>query len=149
MTSFNQFVEEEKRSDPTFAKELEETSAELRFGVALALRREELRLTQQALADETGIKQPMIARIEHGQMPTAPTLQRLAKGLKVRIVITEDEITILPNIERKRGRKGRHVEDSPEMYVKMEEIGFAYRQEMGGQHKAYKVSEDETVTLKT
>jgi transcriptional regulator with XRE-family HTH domain len=137
MTSFNQFLEEEKRRDPEFEQEYEEAREEMSFGLALALRREKLELTQKQLAERTGIKQPMIARIEHGQMPTAPTLQRLAKGLKISIVITEDGIILIP-VEKKR--KARHGVDSPDMYVKMAEIDFAYKQEMTEQTSAYKVS---------
>jgi transcriptional regulator with XRE-family HTH domain len=146
MTSFKKFLEEEISRDPEFKQEFEETRQEMSFALALALRREALGLTQQALAEKTGIKQPMIARIEHGQMPTAPTLQRLAKGLKVRIVISEDEIVLIPIVERRK-RRGRHKDDSPELYVKMSEIDFEYRQKMGGLATAYKVSEDETVSF--
>jgi hypothetical protein len=38
----------------------------------------------------------MIARIEGGQMPTAPTLQRLAVGLKAGILFTGSGVLLLP-----------------------------------------------------
>lgn len=95
MSSFKEFLEEQLLNEE-FAEAYEQASGEMDFALALAQRREELRLTQQALAQLTGIKQPMIARIEGGQMPTAPTLQRLALGLKVAMVFTGAGIFLQP-----------------------------------------------------
>jgi transcriptional regulator with XRE-family HTH domain len=47
----------------------------------IARLREDRCLTQRDLAKITGIKQPQIARIEKGQMPTLETLWRLAEVL--------------------------------------------------------------------
>ena len=95
MTSFKQFLEEEL-VDEEFAAHYEEVSAEMDLALALSARREKLGLTQQQLADLTSMKQPMIARVENGQMPTARTLQRLAKALKVGLLFTGDGILLLP-----------------------------------------------------
>lgn len=95
MSSFKEFLKEQLL-DEEFAEAYEQVSEEMDFALALAQRREELGLTQQALAHLTGIKQPMIARIEGGQMPTAPTLQRLALGLRVGIVFTGAGILLMP-----------------------------------------------------
>ena len=95
MSSFKEFLQEQLL-DEEFAEAYTQVSEEMDFAVALAQRREELGLTQQALAQATGIKQPMIARIEGGQMPTAPTLQRLALGLRVGIVFTGAGILLMP-----------------------------------------------------
>src|SRR5437660_900066 len=95
MSSFKEFLEEQML-DEEFAEAYEQVSEEMDFALALAQRREELGLTQHALAQSTGIKQPMIARIEGGQMPTAPTLQRLALGLQVGIVFTGAGILLTP-----------------------------------------------------
>jgi transcriptional regulator with XRE-family HTH domain len=134
MTSFKQFLEEELR-DKEFAQEYERVSAEMDFALALARRREQLGMTQQELAEETGIKQPMIARIEHGQMPTAPTLQRLAKALRVNIVFTGDAIALVT------------IGDMSATYVKRKDIHYTYRQELRQRSSPYKVSEDETVSF--
>ncbi len=93
----------------------------------------------------TGIKQPMIARIEHGQMPTAPTLQRLAKALKVSIAFTGDEILIIPLSGRVK--RNTRKEDSAEEYVKLAETDHAYKHELGGRSNAYKVKADEQVSI--
>lgn len=95
MSSFKEFMKE-RLLDEEFAEAYEQVSEEMDFALALTQRREELGITQQALAQLTGIKQPMIARIEGGQMPTAPTLQRLALGLRVGIVFTGAGILLMP-----------------------------------------------------
>lgn len=95
MTSFKEFLEEQLL-DEEFAAHYDEVSAEMDFALAIALRREKLGLTQQELAELTGIKQPMLARIEGGQMPTPRTLQRLAKGLKMGVLFTGDGVMLLP-----------------------------------------------------
>lgn len=136
MTSFKQFLEEELLDDE-FALDYEQVSSEMDFALALALRREELGLTQQKLAALTGIKQPMIARIEHGQMPTAPTLQKLAKALEVAIMFTGDGVILLPFGGRAK-RNTPEMEDEAEMYAKMEEIQYAYNKEMGRSTVPYK-----------
>ena len=61
MSSFKEFLKEQLL-DEEFAEAYEQVSEEMDFALALAQRREELGLTQQALAQLTGIKQPMIAR---------------------------------------------------------------------------------------
>lgn len=109
MSSFKEFLEEQLQ-DQEFAEAFEEVGGEMDFALALAQRREELDLTQQALAQLTGIKQPMIARIEGGQMPTAPTLQKLASGLQVGIVFTGAGILLMPFAGRAKPKaeKGDH-----------------------------------------
>lgn len=77
---FRDFLDKQLK-DENFAKEYKEASHALNLGVEIALCREQLGLTQQALADRTFIKQPMIARIEKGQLPTLPTLQKIAQAL--------------------------------------------------------------------
>ncbi|HEV7375949.1 MAG TPA: helix-turn-helix transcriptional regulator [Pyrinomonadaceae bacterium] len=98
MTSFRDFLKEQLR-DKNFAGEYQEISIQLDLSLALTQRREELGLTQQALAAITGIKQPMIARIERGQIPKPVTLQRLAKALQVRIVFTADGVFTEPVVD--------------------------------------------------
>jgi transcriptional regulator with XRE-family HTH domain len=145
MTSFKKFLEEELR-DPEFAQAYEQVSVEMDFALALARRRDELGLTQQALAERTGIKQPMIARIEHGQMPTAPTLQRLAKGLSLSITFTGDDIVLVRKVEKVK-HKVRQKEESAEMYVKMAEIDYAYRNELDEPLSPYTGSKNEAVSF--
>lgn len=100
MKNLKQLLAEKKR-DPEFAREYEIVSEELDLAVQIAKRREQLGLTQQALAARTGIKQPMLARIEKGQIPTVFTLQRIAIALESRLVI-DNELKLEPKDEAKR-----------------------------------------------
>lgn len=104
MTSFKDFLEEQLL-DEEFATNYEEVSAEMDFALAVVVRREKLGLSQQRLAESIGMKQPMLARIEGGQMPSPRTLQRLAKGLKVGLLFTGDGIILLPMAGTKSGAK--------------------------------------------
>lgn len=93
MRSFRDYLNG-KLENKKFALEYEKASDELDFALSLVRRREELELTQHDLAELTGIKQPMIARIEKGQIPTVPTLHRIAEALLARIVITGTKIVL-------------------------------------------------------
>jgi HTH-type transcriptional regulator/antitoxin HipB len=65
-------------------------AARIRFelGEAVRLRREELGLTQEQLAERAGLKQPAVARFEAGgTMPTIPMLERLAEALELRLSV--------------------------------------------------------------
>jgi transcriptional regulator with XRE-family HTH domain len=134
MTSFKEYLEEQLL-DEEFAEAYEQVSEEMDFAVALAMRREEIGLTQQALASETGIKQPMIARIESGQMPTAPTLQRLAKGLKVNIVFTGFGMMLVPLAGRPKPHVSETVSTSKEEYTTAGESVFEYKPSRTTMHK--------------
>lgn len=98
MKTFRQYLNEQLR-DPEFAREYESVTEELGLGVQLAMRREQVGLTQQQLAERTAIKQPMIARIEQGQTPTLHTLQRLASGLEACVVVSSVGIDVKPDKE--------------------------------------------------
>jgi ribosome-binding protein aMBF1 (putative translation factor) len=87
-----QYVKEQIKRDPRFAKDLTEARAEVRLAVMIARLREKRGLSQRDLAKVTGIKQPQIARIEKGgQMPTLDTLWRLADALRAKVVIGPDQ----------------------------------------------------------
>ena len=93
---FRDFLNEQIK-DESFAKEYQEASQALELGIEIAMRREELGLTQKELANRTAIKQPMIARIEKGQIPTLPTLQKIAQALDSSITITGNKVSIIAN----------------------------------------------------
>lgn len=93
---FRDFLNEQMK-DESFAKEYQEASQALELGIEIAMRREELGLTQKELANRTAIKQPMIARIEKGQIPTLPTLQKIAQALDSSITITGNKVSIIAN----------------------------------------------------
>ncbi|QXJ20432.1 helix-turn-helix domain-containing protein [Actinomadura graeca] len=63
-------------------------AARIRYelGKAVRERREELGLTQAALAKRTGLQQPAVARFEAGgTMPSIPTLERYALALGMQL----------------------------------------------------------------
>lgn len=124
MSSFKDFLEEQLQ-DPEFAEAYGQVDKEMDFALALAQRREELGMTQHALAALTGIKQPMIARIEGGQMPTAPTLQRLATGLKAGILFTGSGVLLLPVAGSVK--KGVPEVSVAESYESVSDIQFTYK----------------------
>ena len=101
LKAHRQYVEDQVKGDPEFARAYEQAGAEVDFAVRLAEMREKRRMTQQALADKAGIKQPMLARYERGQIPATPTLQRLARALEAEFVVTASGVLIRP-IPRRR-----------------------------------------------
>ncbi len=93
-----QYVAEQIAASPTFAAELAKAREGTRLGLALTKLREERGLTQREVSERTGIKQPMLARIERGQMPTVPTLRRIAQALNARVIIAPDTAIVVEAI---------------------------------------------------
>ena len=77
---------EEDLKDPEFRAAWDEADTEYQIQKALISAREERNMTQQQLAEATGINQRVISRIESGNSnPTVKTLLRLAKGLNKKL----------------------------------------------------------------
>lgn len=88
MRSFDDYINEKIAADPSFAVLLDEGEAELRLAMALSARREALGLTQQQLADITGIRRAMLKSYEQaGRTPKLTTLWKLAQALGIEIRI--------------------------------------------------------------
>ncbi len=88
MKAHRQYVKDQIKRDPRFAKDLTEARAEVRLAVMLTRLREQRGWSQRDLAKITGIKQPQIARIEKGgQIPTLETLWKLADAFNAQVVI--------------------------------------------------------------
>jgi ribosome-binding protein aMBF1 (putative translation factor) len=69
-------------SDPAFRTEWERTTLAREVAVKVTKYRAENGLSQRALAQQLGMKQPAIARLEAGDVtPSIETLLRLARGL--------------------------------------------------------------------
>lgn len=60
--------------------EIAEIDKKVKFHLALISLREKLGLTQRQMAEKTGMKQPMLARIESGK--NSPKLKTVTKMLK-------------------------------------------------------------------
>ena len=96
--SLQQYVAEQIATSPTFAGELAKAREGTRLGLALTELREQRGLTQRDVSERTGIKQPMLARIERGQMPTLPTLRRITQALNARVIIAPDTAIVVEAI---------------------------------------------------
>ncbi len=73
---------EESMKDPAFREEWEKLQPEMAAVLAIVKAREEMGITQEKLAELTGIDQAVISKLETGKRkPTLKMLQRLAHGL--------------------------------------------------------------------
>ncbi|MFI0372134.1 helix-turn-helix transcriptional regulator [Actinomadura sp. 1N219] len=63
------------------------------IGAAIRVRRRALGLTQAGLAELTGLKQPVISRLESGsRLPPLPALERVADVLGLRVTIAVEPV---------------------------------------------------------
>lgn len=89
--NFEDYVREREARSPEFRRAYEEAMAELAFARQLIGARAAAGLTQEELAERTGMKQPNIARLEGGNYkPSVATLERLAAALNVRFEVTAE-----------------------------------------------------------
>jgi ribosome-binding protein aMBF1 (putative translation factor) len=85
--SITESIEEDERLDPEYKAERERNRPRRELARVLMLRRIELDLTQQELADRMGTTVAVISRLERGsQNFSTATLQRLAQALDTRLV---------------------------------------------------------------
>lgn len=62
------------------------------LGEVVAKRREELHLSQMELADQTGVSQADISRLERGKgNPTLETMKKLLGALQLKLAVQRDE----------------------------------------------------------
>ena len=90
MRSFNSMLDEQM-DDPEFATVFEAEIERLNAAVAVSRAREEARLTQEQLAERSGVSRVTINRIERGKLNhSMKTLSRLARamGKQVRVSIS-------------------------------------------------------------
>lgn len=90
MRSFSSMLDEQM-DDPEFATVFEAEIERLNAAVAVSRAREEARLTQEQLAERSGVSRVTINRIERGKLnPSMKTLSRLARamGKQVRVSIS-------------------------------------------------------------
>ena len=76
-------------SDPETKKEYDAMEPEFQLILALLKLRNEQNLTQQELADRTGINRSDISKIEHGNAnPSLKTMKRLAAAMGKKVCIS-------------------------------------------------------------
>ena len=87
MDDLERFLNEQMQ-DPEFAAEYEALQPEYEAIRAVIGARIESHMTQQQLAEKTGIRQSNISRIENGtSSPTVETLARIAAGMGKKLKI--------------------------------------------------------------
>lgn len=88
-TSIADLIAEDEERDPEFKKERERSRPRRELARVLMIRRIELDLSQQELADRMGTSVAVISRLERGRQNFSPsTLKRLAEALDTRLVYT-------------------------------------------------------------
>jgi ribosome-binding protein aMBF1 (putative translation factor) len=87
--SIEESIAEQERLHPELKKERERNRPRRELARMLMIRRIELDLTQQELADRMGTTVAVISRLERGRQNFSPsTLKRLAEALDTRLVYT-------------------------------------------------------------
>ncbi|MDO4574803.1 MAG: helix-turn-helix transcriptional regulator [Planctomycetia bacterium] len=88
MRTFDDFLEEQLQ-DPEFREDYEALEPLYAMKRQIIQYRIDHNLTQAQLAERLGMKQSALARLESGQIvPTLRTLQRIARGLEKKLVVT-------------------------------------------------------------
>ena len=94
MSSYRDFLEEQLK-DPKLKAEYDALEPEFAIIQAMINARKTTGLTQKQLAERTGIAQADISRLENGNAnPSLKTLQRLAKGMGMRM-----QIQFIPTVQ--------------------------------------------------
>jgi len=108
-SALDDFFAEEEARDPTFREGYERISAMVRFGIALAMMRERRGMTQQEVADASGIGRSVIARLESGDhAPTLVTQAKLAHALNARLEVPPDgQVRFVPTRAARKTAKAR------------------------------------------
>lgn len=101
MKTHRQYIREQIRKNPRFARQLAEADQEVAIAVELTRLRERRRMSQATLAKLTGMKQPAIARMESGAyLPAFGTLRKVIGALNGRLELTKTRCRLVP--ERRR-----------------------------------------------
>lgn len=88
MTRYEKLLSEDLE-DPEIRKEMEKLEPEFAIVRAIIDARVSSGITQEELSRKSGINQANISKLEHGKgNPSVSTLQKLAKGLGKRLVIS-------------------------------------------------------------
>jgi ribosome-binding protein aMBF1 (putative translation factor) len=102
---FEPYLEERLR-DPKYRQVWENEMPLIMFGATVAALREQRGLTQRMLAEQSGMKQPAVNRIERGlHRPNLETITRLANVLKGNLIF--DEATGYPMLVARKQRRAR------------------------------------------
>src|SRR5205807_10404357 len=88
MTTNNELIAEQLRTDPEFRAEWERTALARAVAIAIVRYRSGHSLSQRELADRLNTKQPQVARLELGEVnPSMDTLMRISARLGIEFTI--------------------------------------------------------------
>jgi ribosome-binding protein aMBF1 (putative translation factor) len=83
------WITKQEERDPEYKRERERTRPQRELARLVLIRRTELDITQQELAERMGTSVAVISRLERGRQNfSQSTLQRLAKALDTRLIYT-------------------------------------------------------------
>lgn len=86
--TFDQLVAAEESSDPSFRAEWQRLALAREFAATLLRYRAEHRLSQRALAQELGVSQPRVAKLESGEHnPAIDTIINVVRRLGIEFVL--------------------------------------------------------------
>jgi transcriptional regulator with XRE-family HTH domain len=92
--SLEKFVEENRKVDPEFDKEMSRMEVAFPIAMEIIRLRDKAGLTQAELAKRIGTSQSTIARLESGEnLPSVKTLTKIATALEMPITITIQPLT--------------------------------------------------------
>jgi predicted transcriptional regulator len=99
-------IAEEMTSDPSFAKEWDDTAFARLVAAKLINHRAEKKLSQRALAELLGVKQPFVARLESGETnPEVETLVKVSRVLGIEFVIDIAPVKRAPKLVTKKAQE--------------------------------------------
>jgi transcriptional regulator with XRE-family HTH domain len=86
--TFDQLVAEEQSSDPSFRAEWQRLAPAREFAATLLRYRAEHKLSQRALAEELGVSQPRVAKLESAEHnPELDTIINAVRRLGIEFVL--------------------------------------------------------------
>jgi transcriptional regulator with XRE-family HTH domain len=111
LKSFEQLLAEEQVRDPEFRVEWQRLAPARAFSIALLRYRTEKGLTQRGLAQELGVSQPRVAKLESGEHnPSIDTIINAVKRLGIEFAIDIAPLDSQPSFVTARARKAGMVE---------------------------------------
>jgi DNA-binding XRE family transcriptional regulator len=111
LVSFEQLLAEEQLADPEFRKEWQRLAPARAFSLVLVRYRAENELTQRQLADELGVSQPRVAKLESGEHnPSIDTIINVVQRLGIEFALDIAPIDRTPSFVTARARKAGAIE---------------------------------------
>jgi transcriptional regulator with XRE-family HTH domain len=111
LKSFEQLLAEEQVRDPEFRVEWQRLAPARAFSIALLRYRTEKGLTQRGLAQELGVSQPRVAKLESGEHnPSIDSIINAVKRLGIEFAIDVAPADRQPSFVTARARKAGTVE---------------------------------------